>query len=216
MAGILIIFATHDGQTRRIASRIGEVLTHAGHQVTMRAAGEPNARAAIEASDAVIVGAAIRYGRYQKHLEALVRENRTLLAARPNAFFSVCLTAGGPGAKPKVAGGYVHDFVERTGWLPADTAILAGALLYRKYNPFIRFMMRFIVGHAGGDTDTSRNYEYTDWGVVERFAARFAAAASRASEGALHQHRVDPAPELEAHRLERSHLAEAERAVEVN
>jgi menaquinone-dependent protoporphyrinogen oxidase len=36
-------------------------------------------------------------------------------------------------------------------------------------------MMRMIVGAAGGDTDTSRDYEYTDWPAVDRFAQEFAA-----------------------------------------
>jgi hypothetical protein len=31
-----------------------------------------------------------------------------------------------------------------------------------------------IVGLAGGDTDTTRDYEYTDWDAVERFADAFA------------------------------------------
>jgi menaquinone-dependent protoporphyrinogen oxidase len=35
--------------------------------------------------------------------------------------------------------------------------------------------MRFIVRMARGDTDTSRDYEYTDWSAVERFASEFAA-----------------------------------------
>jgi len=51
----------------------------------------------------------------------------------------------------------------------------AGALLYRRYNPVIRLLMRFIVGAAGGETDTSRDYEYTDWKAVERLAADLAA-----------------------------------------
>jgi menaquinone-dependent protoporphyrinogen oxidase len=54
----------------------------------------------------------------------------------------------------------------------------AGALRYRSYNPFIRFMMRLIAGAAGGDIDTSRDYEYTDWLAVERFATEFARSAA--------------------------------------
>jgi hypothetical protein len=34
--------------------------------------------------------------------------------------------------------------------------------------------MRAITAREGGDTDTSRDYEYTDWAKVERFAAGFA------------------------------------------
>ena len=175
MARILVLYSTHDGQTRRIAARIAEVLEHVGHEAELCSADAPDAGRAIGASDGVIVGAAVRYGHFAPRLQAMVRGRKQLLAALPNAFFAVCLTAGGPGAKPAIARGYVDEFVRRTGWQSEDAAIFAGALRYRHYNPFIRLMMRLIVGHAGGDTDTSRDYEYTDWQAVERFAARFAA-----------------------------------------
>jgi menaquinone-dependent protoporphyrinogen oxidase len=87
----------------------------------------------------------------------------------------VSLSAGGPGAKPEVARQYVEEFRRRTGWTPAQTACFAGALRYRQYNPFIRLLMRLIVGKAGGETDTTRDHEYTDWDAVERFAQGFAA-----------------------------------------
>ena len=175
MARILILFASFDGQTGRIAARIRTVLRTAGHAVTLRSADAPEAGGRIEDHDAVIVGAAIRYGRHARSLERLVRERARAIAGRPNAFFSVCRSAGGPGAKPAEASRYVEEFRARTGWEPRVTASFAGALLYRKYNPFIRFMMRLIVGAAGGDIDTSRDYEYTDWLAVDRFASAFAA-----------------------------------------
>ena len=52
--------------------------------------------------------------------------------------------------------------------------VVAGALQYTKYNWFIRWVMRRIVSRAGGDTDTSRDYEYTDWKDLELFAHEFA------------------------------------------
>ena len=175
MARILILYSSHDGQTRRIAARVAEALDRAGHEAELCSADAPDVGRAIGASDGVVVGAAVRYGHFASRLQSVVRGRKQLLTALPNAFFAVCLTAGGPGAKPEVARGYVDDFVRRTGWQPEDTAIFAGALRYREYNAFIRLMMRLIVGHAGGDTDTSRDYEYTDWQAVERFGARVAA-----------------------------------------
>lgn len=175
MSRILIPFASIDGQTARIAERIGAVLARAGHAVTPMPADAPELARALDEHDAVIVGGGIRYGHHARYLEAAVRDHLGAIAARPNAFFSVSLSAGGPGARPPVATGYVEEFVERTGWHPMRAASFAGALRYTKYNAFIRFMMRLIVGAAGGDTDTSRDYEYTDWQAVERFAAEFAA-----------------------------------------
>lgn len=174
MAHILLLYSSHDGQTQRIAARMADVLTGAGHEAVLCSASAPDVGREIGLSDGVIVGAAVRYGRFARRLESVVEGRRQLLAALPNAFFAVCLSAGGPGAKPEVARGYVDDFTRRTGWLPDDTAAFAGALRYREYNPLIRLMMRLVVGHAGGDTDTTRDYEYTDWSAVERFAARFA------------------------------------------
>ena len=175
MSRVLLIHASFDGQTRKIAERVRQVLASAGHAVTLCSAGEGEPAFALERYDAVMVGAGIRYGHHSRALERRVREHRAHLYDRPNGFFSVCLSAGGPGAKPEVARGYIDDFCSRTGWVPAHCTSFAGALRYREYNPFIRMLMRFIVGMAGGNTDTSRDYEYTDWQAVERFAAGFAA-----------------------------------------
>jgi menaquinone-dependent protoporphyrinogen oxidase len=171
---ILVLFRSIDGQTARIAEHIGKTLTRLGHTVTLRSSDGSAVLREIECHDAVILGACIRYGRHSRSLEDKVRAGLAQIAARPNAFFSVCLSAGGPGARPAVAQGYLDDFRARTGWHPRRAASFAGALTYRKYNPFIRLMMRLIVGAAGGETDTSRDYEYTDWTAVERFALEFA------------------------------------------
>ena len=172
MAHILIVYGSVDGQCRKVAERVATVLQRAGHDaeaVSFRHA----TIADVAESEAVIVGGAIRYGHYPRGLETFARENREPIAARPNAFFSVCLSAGGPGARPATAWGYVDEFMTRTGWQPQRIASFAGALLYTRYNPFIRLLMRMIVGIAGGETDTSRDYEYTNWQAVERFAAEF-------------------------------------------
>jgi menaquinone-dependent protoporphyrinogen oxidase len=170
---ILVLHASFDGQTERIAERIGTVLRAAGHVALVC----PSAKAgdALADCEAIVVGAAIRYGHHSRALEKLVRAHRPSIESRPNAFFSVCLSAGGPGAKPAEARRYVDDFRRATGWEPAQVASIGGALQYSRYNFFIRILMRLIVGMAGGDTDTSRDYEYTDWQAVERFAREFAA-----------------------------------------
>lgn len=175
MARILIAFASIDGQAERIAERIAAALVRSGHAATTMPADAPGLARALQEHDAVIVGGAIRYGHHPRYLEAAIREHFVSIAMRPNAFFSVSLSAGGPGARPATATRYVESFVERTGWQPWRTTCFAGALRYTKYNALIRIMMRLIVGAAGGDTDTSRDYEYTDWQAVERFAAQFAA-----------------------------------------
>ena len=174
MARVVLLHASIDGQTARIAERIAAVLRARGLEATVLAANAPEAPARIGEHDGIIIGAGVRYGRHAAWLEELVRTHRAQITARPNAFYSVCLSAGGPGARPATARGYLDDFQRRTGWSSAQAASFAGALLYRRYAPLIRLVMRLILGMAGGDTDTSRDYEYTDWSAVERYAEEFA------------------------------------------
>ena len=60
-------------------------------------------------------------------------------------------------------------FVKDTGWQPARAMPVAGALVYSKYNFFVRFVMKRIARKAGAPTDTSRDYEFTDWAALDRF-----------------------------------------------
>jgi menaquinone-dependent protoporphyrinogen oxidase len=173
MSRILILFATIDGQTARVAGRVADTLRAEGHVVVTRPARAANAADDASMFDGVIVGGGIRYGKYAKYLAPTVERCVKPLDC-PTAFFSVCLSADGPGKKPMTAQGYVEEFLNETGWQPSMAESFGGALLYRQYNPFIRFMMRLIVRFAGGETDTSRDYEYTDWKAVERFARDFA------------------------------------------
>ena len=68
----------------------------------------------------------------------------------------------------------LERFTKETGWQPTITKIVAGALLYTQYGWFKRMAMKWMASRAGGDTDTSRDYVYTDWADLATFAARFA------------------------------------------
>jgi menaquinone-dependent protoporphyrinogen oxidase len=176
MAHVLVLYATVEGQTRRIAVRIAERLQRAGHAVELgeACAGEP--LALLDHFDAIVVGASVHYGHHPAHLRAQLRMQLPALARLSSAFFSVSLSAGGPGAKPDAARRYMTTFLRQVGWQPARTALFGGALQYSKYGRFKRELVRLFVRVAGGDTDMSRDHEYTDWSAVARFADAFGAA----------------------------------------
>ena len=170
MAKVLIVYATVEGQTARIAQRIAAELGGAGHAVEVRAAREGTPLPQVAAFDAVIVGASVHYGHHPAYFGRALKRQREALAARPSAFFSVSLSAGGPGANRPAALRYVRKFLRAIGWQPAYTAAFGGALRYSVYRGWKRFLVRLFVRVAGGDTDTSRDYEYTDWDAVAQFA----------------------------------------------
>jgi menaquinone-dependent protoporphyrinogen oxidase len=67
----------------------------------------------------------------------------------------------------------LDHFYEQTGWHPQRVKPIAGALLYTKYSIILRFVMKRIAKQAGAATDTSKDYEYTDWAALSRFIDEF-------------------------------------------
>ena len=171
MTKICIPYGTTEGQTAKIAEYIADVIRHHGHRA------EPmdvrRARGAVpEGCDGVIVGASIHMGKHDKHVVEFVRTNRDALERLPSAFFSVSLSAHGD---MKEAEGYVEEFERDTGWRPDKVALFGGALLYTQYGFVKRHVMKKIAGDKPGDlgTDLSRDYVYTEWDGVQRFAEDF-------------------------------------------
>jgi menaquinone-dependent protoporphyrinogen oxidase len=174
MSRILLLFATTEGQTKLVAERIAQSLRHRGHTVEALPADAAPSNVDPAAYDGVMVGASIHFGHHPAYLHTLIRRHRDLLAARPCAFFSVSLSAGGPRPKPWAAQRYLDKFLRKTGWQPQLTASFAGALKYSLYGPIKRRVMIVFMTLGGGETDTSRDYEYTDWDAVDRFAEAYA------------------------------------------
>ena len=174
MSNILILYTSIEGQTSRIVEHMAKTLGQIGHRVEALRADDQRVDPQLSRFDGVIVGASIHYGHHPDYLLALLRRHRQALESRPNAFFSVSLSGGGPGARPKTAQRYLDKFQRKVGWQPQQTASIGGALQYSKYAPWKKWIMTKIVGFAGGDTDTTRDYEYTDWQAVAEFASIFA------------------------------------------
>ncbi len=172
MSRILLLYASVEGQTKLISERVAARLQSLGHEVKLVPA--EGAQPDFAAYEGVIVGASIHYGHHPAYLRSFVRREREALAARPNAFFSVSLSAGGPKPKPYAAERYIAKFLRKTGWQPQLVASFAGAVRYSVYGPIKRRVMIVFVGLGGGETDTSRDYEYTDWNAVDRFAEDYA------------------------------------------
>ena len=179
MSRILLIYASHEGQAAAIARRMGRAFAALDHVATVLPLGDAAIEGALADCDTVVIGAGVRYGSHGRGLERLVRRHLGAISSRRNAFFSVSMSAARPGDGQREAARYIEAFSNRTGWLPQRTAAFAGALPYTRYNLFLRFVMRRISRSVGGDMDTSRDYEYTDWAAVDRFASELVEARGR-------------------------------------
>ena len=174
MTTCLIYYGTSEGQTAKIATRIRDRLVERGVTVeVIEAPGRPVFDP--EVYDAVLIGDSIHVGHYHRPVLKSIAEHRDVLSTLRTGFFSVCLTAKSDAPEDQaVAKGFVDGMIEATQWRPDRVGIFAGALQYSKYGLIKRWMMRRIAESEQGDTDTSHDYEYTDWPSVDAFADAFA------------------------------------------
>jgi menaquinone-dependent protoporphyrinogen oxidase len=168
MSRILIPYGTTEGLTARISEYVSDVVRgHEADALDIKGSQAPS----IDGYDAVIVGASIHMGKHENYVLDFVRENRDALERLPSAFFSVSMAAHD---NPEEAEGYIEEFVRDTGWRPARVGLFGGALLYTHYGFIKRHLMKKIARDKGNpDTDTSRDYVYTEWDGVKRFVEEF-------------------------------------------
>ncbi len=163
----LILFSTREGQTAKIAHHIAEQL---GEQQCELMDLHQVETLDLQQYNKVIIGASIRYGHFNRKLYQFINKYAGQLSAMNAAFYSVNLTARKPGKDTPQGSVYIRTFVKKSPWQPNLIGVFAGALYYPRYSWFDRVMIRFIMTMTGGETDTSKEVEYTDWNKVTEFS----------------------------------------------
>lgn len=178
MAEILVVYATTEGHTRKVAEFIAERVRARGHHVDLVDAATPAVEHLGLRYRAAFVGGSVHCDRHQGALLHFARRQRAWLNAMPVAFFSVGLALVQPDAGGVEAAREAADrFVEQTGLRPARVHLVAGALKYTQYDFFKRWVMRTIAAREGRSVDTGHDHEYTDWADVGAFVDAFLALA---------------------------------------
>ena len=176
LCSVPVFFATSEGQTRRIAERFASVLRKDGLESVTYDVGDLE-HAVINWSkvDGVILGASLHAGKHQRQAHGFASSQASRLNALPSMFFSVSLAAASQNRKEvDEAQALANGFVAAHGWQPRTVASLAGRLAYTQYGFVKRFVMTRIARKEGAPTDTSRDYEFTNWSRVEELAHGFA------------------------------------------
>jgi menaquinone-dependent protoporphyrinogen oxidase len=180
MSRILVLYGTSEGQTAKVGARHrGEVVPATPSMPKWCAPAPPiRARPTTTASSSPV----------QSTPAATRSPSRGGCARTPVSLptsqrrsISVCLSILSKKETARdEATPLPRRFVERLGWQPTMIKVVAGALPYTRYGVLTRWIMKRIASDAGGDTDTSRDYEYTDWRDLRDFADRFATLVSPA------------------------------------
>jgi menaquinone-dependent protoporphyrinogen oxidase len=180
---VLVVYHTVEGHSRVIAERLADAIRAGGFVAELYSV--ERAPRTLEGYTAVAVGGSVHVGKHHKNLIAYIRGHQAELSNLPTALFSVSLTAAQHDeASQAQAASYVSDLATATNWEPDIVGVFGGALLYTQYGFIKRRVMKMIAGKQGGDTDTKRDYDYTDWAAVDHFGEDVVAmiAAHRAPE----------------------------------
>lgn len=180
-----LYYATRDGQSLRIASRIADRLAESGIAAPPHDLADAVPTAAeLAASRLIVVVAAVRYGRHLLQAERFFAAYRAAGAPAPLVFVSVNLTARKPGKETADGNPYLRKSIARHGLAPVLATAVAGRLDYPRYRWFDRQAIRLIMKMTGGPTDPRSTTEFTAWDMVDRFAAQIAdLTGGGASEG---------------------------------
>lgn len=186
MKPVLVLYATRQGHAQRIADHLAVGLRKHGLPADVVSAAQIPGEFSLSGYSAAVLIASAHLGHHEREMIDFVRLHLAELDRIPTAFLSVSLSEAGaenPAVPPERrtqatadVNRMIEAFLEETGWCPARVQAVAGALLYSRYNFILRIVMKRIARAAGGDVDTSRDYEYTDWNALDRFTDEMALA----------------------------------------
>jgi menaquinone-dependent protoporphyrinogen oxidase len=165
---IAIVYATTEGQTRKIVRFAADHL--AGRGVTVELLRAADAQDLdLARFDAAIVAASVHLNAYQAEIREFARAHAAGLSALPTLFLSVSLAAAGDDADDwQGLARIVAGFARETGWTPARVEHVAGAFRFGEYDFFRAWAMRWIAAQKGQTVDRHGDTEYTDWAALER------------------------------------------------
>jgi menaquinone-dependent protoporphyrinogen oxidase len=163
---ILIVYATTEGQTRKVARFVFDRLVAAGHAAALVPAAEAGG---IDPAgfDAAVVGGSVHAGHFQKELVTWAQAAAPALGRVPSLFLPVSLTAAGDEAEDWAGlRACVDRFVDETGWTPGRVEHVAGAFRFSEYDFFKSWAMRWIASRKDESVRGDEDKEYTDWDAL--------------------------------------------------
>lgn len=177
---ILILYATRDGQTRKIVMHVAKRLTEFGAPFSLYdlAATDPDGET-LRHAPLIVVIAPIRFGYHLKPVEKFLHKHRGFLRRAPMAMASINLTARKDDKNTPVTNPYFCKWIKRHKLTPLLGAVFAGRLDYRLYAWWEILAIRLIMLITKGPTNTDAAIDFTDWNKVDSFAASIASLHQR-------------------------------------
>jgi menaquinone-dependent protoporphyrinogen oxidase len=161
---VLIVYASRAGSTGEVAKAVGQTLSEAGASVDVRSVTDTNDLSNYEA---VIVGSAIRMGRWLPEAVDFVKKHRDTLSRVHTAYFVVCNTMKDdtPENRKKVLA-YLDPVRKAAPNIePVDTGLFAGVVDFSKLSFMDKSMLK-VRGASEGD--------FRNWVAIKKWATDIA------------------------------------------
>ncbi len=151
---ILIAYGSRCGSTGGVAEAIGQILSKAGAKVDVRPVKDV---ADLSPYQALVVGSAIRMGKWLPEAIAFVKTHQDTLNRLPVAYFAVCLTMKDDTMENRrKASGFLDPVLKQFPQVkPVDIGLFAGAVDYKK----LSFAYSLILKVKGAPEGDFRNWE---------------------------------------------------------
>jgi menaquinone-dependent protoporphyrinogen oxidase len=157
---VLIVYASRAGSTGEVAKAVGQTLSEAGASVDVRSVADEND---LNNYEAVIVGSAIRMGRWLPEAVDFVKKHHDKLSRVPAAYFVVCSTMKDDTPENRKKTLAYLDPVRKAApdIKPVDTGLFAGVIDFSKLS-FIDKSMLKVRGASEGD--------FRNWAAIKQWA----------------------------------------------
>ncbi|MEM6462152.1 MAG: flavodoxin domain-containing protein [Pseudomonadota bacterium] len=171
---ILLVYATTEGQTRKIAEFCAAHLEKNAHEVDLRNSNRRMVDLDISTFDVVILAGSVHQRHHQESLSNFVVAHRKQMKELPTLLVSVSLSIAFEGGE-KEAQKYIDDFIDDTAFKPAAVSLVAGALKFEQYDYYMNQIVEHIV--LEDRTKITEDHEFTDWDTLAQELDAFVASA---------------------------------------
>ena len=172
----LVIYATTEGQTRKISEFVQDSLTSSGHDVELLNSARRLIDLDILQYDAIILAGSVHQQKHQESITNFVIAHRQQLQKRPVLFISVSLSIAFNGSAEEALG-YLERFINETGLRPASSLLVAGALRFAQYDYFMEQIVEFVV--LKDQEKITEDCEFTDWDKLREDIGAFAGTLAK-------------------------------------
>ena len=170
---LLVAYGSRCGSTGGVAESIGQVLSTAGATVDVRLVKDVKD---LSLYQAVMVGSAIRMGKWLPEAVEFVKTHQDRLSRVPVAYFAVCLAMKEDTVENRrKALGYLDPVLKQFSQVkPVDIGLFAGAVDYKKLS-FAYSLILQVMGAPEGD--------FRNWEAIQTWAAGVGPALSSSNSG---------------------------------